>query len=109
MDVVIPEPNTWREIVAAVAERPERRIAVQEYGRLNTALHTALEELGAKVTPIALYRWELPDDLQPLRLAVARIAGGGCDVVRFTSSVQLAPAHHCTNDGPRSRGAAGVA
>ena len=41
------------------------------------------------MTPVALYRWELPDDLQPLRQAVARIAGDGCDVVLFTSSVQL--------------------
>ena len=89
VDLVVPEPNTWREIVAAVAERPERRIAVQEYGRLNTVLHTALAELGATVTPVALYRWELPDDLQPLRVAISRIAGGGCDVVLFTSSVQL--------------------
>ena len=89
VDVMIPEPNTWREIVSAVAERSERRIAVQEYGRLNRPLHEALAELGATVTPVALYRWELPDDLQPLRLAVARIAGGGCDVVLFTSSVQL--------------------
>jgi uroporphyrinogen-III synthase len=31
--VVVPEPNTWREIVTAVAARPERRVAVQEYGR----------------------------------------------------------------------------
>src|SRR5579863_5956746 len=28
---LIPEPNTWKEIVVAVAARPERRIAVQEY------------------------------------------------------------------------------
>jgi uroporphyrinogen-III synthase len=88
-DVVGPEPNTWREIITAVAERPERQIAVQEYGRLNTPLHDALRALGAEVTPVALYRWELPHDLQPLRQAVARVAGGGCDVVLFTSSIQL--------------------
>jgi uroporphyrinogen-III synthase len=87
--LIIPEPNTWRELVEAVANRPERRIAVQEYGRLNTPLHTALRDIGAEVTPVALYRWELPDDLGPLRQAVARIAGGGCDAVLFTSSVQL--------------------
>ena len=52
IDIIIPEPNTWREIVAAVSQRPERRIAVQEYGRLNTPLHTALAALGAKVTPV---------------------------------------------------------
>src|ERR1700704_4552320 len=31
--VAVPEPNTWREILAATAARPERKIAVQEYGR----------------------------------------------------------------------------
>jgi uroporphyrinogen-III synthase len=87
--VMVPEPNTWREIVDAVATRPERRIAVQEYGRPGTAMSTALEQLGASVTPFALYRWELPDDLGPLREAVARICNGACDVVLFTSSVQL--------------------
>jgi uroporphyrinogen-III synthase len=87
--VMIPEPNTWREIVHSVAHRPERRIAVQEYGRPDTMLHSALQELGCTVTPVAVYRWELPDDVQPLREAVDRIAGGRCDVVLFTSSVQL--------------------
>src|SRR5277367_1286279 len=33
--VVVPEPNTWRELLAATASRPERRIAVQEYGKSN--------------------------------------------------------------------------
>ncbi len=29
--VNVPEPNTWRELLAAIADRPERRIAIQEY------------------------------------------------------------------------------
>jgi uroporphyrinogen-III synthase len=87
--VIVPEPNTWREVVAAVASRPERKIAVQEHGRPNPSLTAALEELGAQVTPVAIYRWDLPDDLQPLRDAVSRICSGNCDVILFTSSVQL--------------------
>lgn len=87
--VMIPEPNTWREIVEAVRERPERRIAIQEYGRPNVEMNRALEALGATVTPIALYRWELPDDLEPLREAARRLAAGGFDVAIFTSSIQL--------------------
>lgn len=87
--VMIPEPNTWREIVAAIRERPERRIAIQEYGRPNLELNAALQALGATVTPVALYRWELPDDLEPLRQAARRLAEGGFDVVIFTSSIQL--------------------
>ena len=31
--IVAPEPNTWRELLAVTEGRPERRIAVQEYGR----------------------------------------------------------------------------
>jgi uroporphyrinogen-III synthase len=89
VDILIPEPNTWKEIVEAVAQRPERRIAVQEYGRPNTEMNDALAALGAKVTPVALYRWEMPDDREPLREAVRRLVTGKVDVVLFTSSIQL--------------------
>jgi uroporphyrinogen-III synthase len=87
--LMIPEPNTWKEIVDAIAPRVERRIAVQEYGRPNLEMNAALEALGATVTPIALYRWELPDDLEPLQEAVRRLATREFDVVLFTSSIQL--------------------
>ncbi|HUI79125.1 MAG TPA: uroporphyrinogen-III synthase [Bryobacteraceae bacterium] len=87
--VVVPEPNTWKEIVEAVSARLERRIAVQEYGRPNLEMNRALESLGAKVTPVAIYRWELPDDREPLREAARRIAARTFDIVIFTSSIQL--------------------
>jgi uroporphyrinogen-III synthase len=87
--IVVPEPNTWKEIVEAVAARPERRIAVQEYGRPNLEMNRALERLGAQVTPVAIYRWELPDDREPLREAVRRLVARTVDVVIFTSSIQL--------------------
>lgn len=87
--LMIPEPNTWREIVEAVAQRPERRIAVQEYGRPNVEMNEALAAMGATVTPVALYRWELPDDLAPLEDAARRLAERSFDVVLFTSSIQL--------------------
>ncbi|MBV8847659.1 MAG: uroporphyrinogen-III synthase [Bryobacterales bacterium] len=89
VEIVIPEPNTWKEIVQAVAGRPERRIAVQEYGRPNPEMNAALERLGASVTPVAIYRWELPADLAPLRAAARKLAAGECDVAVFTSSIQL--------------------
>jgi uroporphyrinogen-III synthase len=87
--IVVPEPNTWKEIVEAVAGRPERRIAVQEYGRPNSEMNAALEKLGACVTPIVLYRWELPDDVGPLQTAARQLAARKFDVVLFTSSIQL--------------------
>jgi uroporphyrinogen-III synthase len=88
-DVTIPEPNTWREIVQAVATRRERRLAVQEYGRPNPQFVKELESLGAQVETFALYRWDLPEDLAPLREAVLRLAQRNVDTVLFTSGVQL--------------------
>ncbi|MDX1981550.1 MAG: uroporphyrinogen-III synthase [Bryobacteraceae bacterium] len=87
--VTIPEPNTWREIVDVLSGRNERRLAVQEYGRPNPELTSALEGQGRQVSSFAIYRWDLPEDEGPLREAAKRIAGGACDVVLFTSSVQL--------------------
>lgn len=89
VQVVVPEPNTWKEIVAAVAARPERRIAVQEYGRPNFDMNKALERLGATVTPVPIYRWEMPRDCGPLREAARRLAAREFDVAIFTSSIQL--------------------
>jgi uroporphyrinogen-III synthase len=87
--IIVPEPNTWKEIVEAVASRPERRIAVQEYGRPNIQMNQALEQLGAQVTPVTIYRWQLPSDIEPLKEAVRRLADRECDVVLFTSAIQL--------------------
>jgi uroporphyrinogen-III synthase len=52
-------------------------------------MNRALEELGARVTSVAIYRWELPDDCEPLREAARRLAESKVDVVLFTSSIQL--------------------
>src|SRR5579872_5558700 len=87
--IVVPEPNTWKEIVEAVAARNERRIAVQEYGRPNLEMNAALEKLGASVTPIVLYRWELPADIGPLKTAARQLGARQFDAILFTSSIQL--------------------
>jgi uroporphyrinogen-III synthase len=88
-DMVVPEPNTWKEIVEAVAARSERRIAVQEYGRPNPEMNAALDQLGASVASVVVYRWELPEDVGPLRAAARGLAERKFDVVLFTSSIQL--------------------
>ena len=87
--VVAPEPNTWRELVAALAGRPERRIAVQEYGMPNPDLMAALRARGAEVTPVRVYHWQLPEDTAPLREAARRLAAGEFEVVLFTTQIQV--------------------
>jgi uroporphyrinogen-III synthase len=87
--VMVPEPNTWREVLAAIANRPERRIAVQEYGKSNPELLDALRARDADVTPVRVYQWDLPEDTRPLRESVSRIVEGQADVALFTTSIQL--------------------
>ena len=87
--VAVPEPNTWREILAALDGRPERRIAVQEYGRPSAELIEGLRARGAEVTTVPVYQWDLPEDLGPLREAVRKLAAGEFDVIIFTTSIQV--------------------
>lgn len=93
--VAAPEPNTWRDLLAAIEAKAEERplggarVAVQEYGVSNTELLETLRGRGARVTPVPVYRWALPEDLEPLKSAVTAIARGEVDVVVFTTSVQI--------------------
>jgi uroporphyrinogen-III synthase len=87
--IQVPEPNTWRELMAATEDRRERRIAVQEYGKSNPEFLAGLRARGAEVAAVRVYQWELPEDTGPLREAARRLAAGEIDVVFFTTSVQL--------------------
>lgn len=90
-----PEPNTWRELLrvldAKADEQPLRglRVAVQEYGVSNPDLLRGLEERGAHVTRVPVYRWALPEDVGPLRSAVTAIVAGELDVALFTTGMQV--------------------
>ena len=89
ISIAVPEPNTWRELLAAIRDRPERRIAVQEYGRPNAELLAALRQRGAEVASVSVYQWDLPEDTEPLRSAARRLAAGELHVALFTTSVQI--------------------
>ena len=90
-----PEPNTWRELLAALDERKSElsldglSVAVQEYGASNPDLLTGLEARGARVTPVPVYQWALPEDVEPLRNAARAIAAGELDVVLLTTGTQI--------------------
>ena len=110
--LVAPEPNTWREIMQTVTGRPERRLAVQEYGRTNPELLAALQSQGREVTSVPVYEWQFPEDLEPLEKAAKRLATGAFDVVMFTSSAQLEHllkiASALNLEGPVRKGIAGA-
>jgi uroporphyrinogen-III synthase len=92
--LAVPEPNTWREIVKTLDENQNdvplqgQRIAIQEHGEPSPDLYSALRERGADVFPARVYRWELPEDIGPLKNAIQALIDGKIDVVMFTSSVQ---------------------
>jgi len=108
--VTAPEPNTWRELLAAIDSKWQSdpgsripdpgnagnehslagsRVAVQEYGAANPQLVEGLRTLGARVTSVPVYRWALPQDIEPLRAAARAVADGSVDVAIFTTATQV--------------------
>ena len=91
--VKAPEPNTWRELIAAIEDAEiklaEQLVAVQEYGVENPELYNALTERGATVLPVPVYRWALPDDTAPLKNAIEKTIAGEFRALLFTSAQQV--------------------
>lgn len=97
----VPEPNTWREILATLdASLPVANlvVGVLEYGVPNVSLTAGLEARGAKVESVACYRWDLPEDLAPLQENVRRLAAGQLDVAMFTSAQQVIHLLHVASE-----------
>jgi uroporphyrinogen-III synthase len=92
VDVHVPSPNTWHETLAALdGQLPVAglRIALQEYGQPSVELVEGLNDRGATVTRVSVYRWALPEDLGPLRAAIVEIAERRVDIALFTSAQQV--------------------
>ncbi|MGH7809018.1 MAG: uroporphyrinogen-III synthase, partial [Candidatus Binatia bacterium] len=90
--ITVPEPNTWREVLAtlgAAVDLRGKRIAVQEYGIPNPELIAGLKQRGVAVTTIPIYRWALPEDIEPLRQGIQKILRGEVDVALFTNGAQV--------------------
>ena len=65
--IVVPEPNTWRELLATLDEKlPVANLVVglQEYGVTNRSLVAGLEARGATVETVHVYDWALPEDMR---------------------------------------------
>ncbi len=87
--VSVPEPNTWRELLEAVKDRPERSVAVQEYGRTNQELLDGLRAQGRAVSRVPVYQWALPGDTVPLSEALTALVNSEFRAVLFTTGVQI--------------------
>ena len=82
--ILVPEPNTWRDILKSFDERtPQfhlkgKHVAVQEYGVTNREFLESLRARGADATPVKVYRWALPEDLERFSSWCISTLGGTC-------------------------------
>jgi len=88
----VPEPNTWRDLLDTLEREcpvKGKRVAVQEYGKTNSSLMEGLHGQGAEIFRIPVYRWGLPEDVEPLKEAIQEILEGRTDAALFTSANQV--------------------
>ncbi|MBL8855209.1 MAG: uroporphyrinogen decarboxylase [Planctomycetaceae bacterium] len=88
----VAAPHTWRDILTLVDANGlanNRHIALLEYGETNPSLIAGLEARGANVLPVTIYRWLLPDDIEPLQANIRRLVAGEIDIAMFTSAQQV--------------------
>lgn len=94
IDIKVPEPNTWKELLEALDNHEDtsdlqgKKVAIQEYGETNEDLNRELRKRGAELVPTSIYRWALPDDLEPLKEGIQSILNENTDLVLFTSKTQ---------------------
>lgn len=87
--IAVPEPNTWRELLTALEDKPGNHVVVQEYGRPNRQLLEGLQAQGRTVTSVPVYQWKLPADTAPLAQALRELLDSKFDVALFTTGVQV--------------------
>lgn len=83
-----PESESSREVIdhLLAGDLTGRRIAVQLHGEPLPDLVTALNQAGADLVTVPVYRWTLPENVTPLRQLVAAVAARGVDAAAFTSA-----------------------
>lgn len=90
--LVVPEPNTWRELLATLDQHvvlANQVVGLQEYGKSNPSLIAGMEARGAQVLTLKVYEWDLPEDTSELEQNIRLLADGQLDVTLFTSAHQL--------------------
>lgn len=84
-----PDSESTTEVLAHMLANYEldgKRVAVQLHGEPLRDLVEALRASGAEVVEVPVYRWEPPEDEQPLRRLIDSVAAAGLDALTFTSA-----------------------
>ena len=88
LDVAWNAPTaTIGEVVDELARRgvEGKRIAIQLDGDPDALVISRLEELGAEVIPVPVYRWTMPEDEAAARRLVQAVADHRVDALTFTA------------------------
>lgn len=80
------------DVIAALVAQPLTglRVAVQQFGMDSPELIGALDDAGAVVIEVPVYRWQVPEDPRRAQRLIESVCTGRVDAVTFTS----APAVH---------------
>lgn len=104
--VQVPEPNTWRDILESLDQKcpiAGKSIAIQEYGQSSTDLIEGLKARGASlVQSVQVYRWALPEDLEPLKSAIRQMIDGTIGALVVTSAQQIRHLFQVADDEKRT-------
>lgn len=91
-------PVAWQASAGTAAEVVEelsrrgvhgRRVAVQLDGAAGAPLADLVAALGASVVPVPVYRWTLPDDVEPAERLLGAIVARRVHAVTFTARPQV--------------------
>jgi uroporphyrinogen-III synthase len=89
------EPFTTAELIDALSEVVVngRRVLLLNYGERCETLFETLVARRAEVHEFWFYRWEMPEDTEPLERLVRRIVERDVDALAFTCQIQFRHLH----------------
>jgi uroporphyrinogen-III synthase len=90
--VLSDRPHRWQGLLEAMDRAHPlggSAVAIIEHGVEHGRLRSALIDRGASPLSVALYRWVLPDDIEPITDAITRLVDGKARVALFTSGAQI--------------------
>ena len=87
----VAAPYTTYELISTFCdiELAYAKVAVIHYGEINVQLASFLNATSDEVFDLCVYRWELPENLEPATNLIHEILDSQIDVLAFTSQIQV--------------------